>query len=315
MIVQIGVNILGNYLISLKVNKLFPYVRDSVPRLEKSYKISVFRNAMHMLLIRIGATLINSTDNLIISALISTVLVGIYSNYSMIVQIILTTVFLVETAMSASVGNLCANSSCQRKYEIFLRIRFLYTCMFCFISVCLYVLLNPFVEMWIGQQYLLSKTTVLLIVINCYLSGIRQPIEVYITADGLFRHFTLKPLVEVVINLVISIVGARLYGINGVLLGTTISHVATTLWFDAFVVYKYSFKEKLSKYFLLLLKGGCCTALIMGLADGVVNCIGMKGVKGFIISICVCIISSVFVLPFYSRNNEFKWWVKMIKRN
>ena len=107
MLVQSLVTIYGGYLLDCKAKQLFPFVKNKVEKLDGASKRKIFSNAFSMMNIRISQTLINATDNLLISAMISTVLVGIYSNYSMITQIILTTAFLIESSMAASIGNLC----------------------------------------------------------------------------------------------------------------------------------------------------------------------------------------------------------------
>ena len=313
MLAQIIVRVYGNYIIYLKVNKYFPYLNRKTKALELKDRKRIFSNSLHMLTIRISSTMINATDNIIISALISTVLVGIYSNYNMIIQIIWTTTFLLETSLVASVGNLCATESVEKKYEIYLRIRFIYTVMYCFISVALFTLLNPFIELWLGESFLLSKWTVALIVVNCYLSGIRQPIEVFLNADGLFRYFTLKPVFEVVINIIISVYGAKAWGVNGVLLGTIISHTTTTLWYDAWIVYKHSLKKHIFEYFKVYGKGIGWTLMLVVLADAAQAKLNIVGIEGFLIRVAIALVMSCLIFLFYWKSYEFSWLKQFIK--
>ena len=124
MLVQIFVTIYGGYLLDCKAKQLFPFVKNKVEKLDGASKRKIFSNAFSMMNIRISQTLINATDNLLISAMISTVLVGIYSNYSMITQIILTTAFLIESSMAASIGNLCVSEGKEKKREVFARLQY-----------------------------------------------------------------------------------------------------------------------------------------------------------------------------------------------
>lgn len=61
-----------------------------------------------MLLHKVGSYTLSSTDNLIISKLIGIVTVGIYSNYSLIMNMISSFIYLLITNVTSSLGNLIA---------------------------------------------------------------------------------------------------------------------------------------------------------------------------------------------------------------
>lgn len=265
--VQVVITIWGNYLIMKKAKKMFPQIMQKVEKLDNIKVKNILHNALNMFSIKVGQTVLSSTDNILISAYISTIISGIYGNYNMITQLLLSTLFMLETAISASIGNLCTENknNYSKKYYVFQRIRFGYSFLLGIMSTCLFILFNPFIELWLGQKYILNNMTVLIIVINFYLSGIRQPLEAFINADGLFRYFRIKPWIEIFINLTLSIIAVKLWGLIGIFIGTTISHILTTLWYDAYVVYKYSFSQKVRLYIALFLKNIFLTLISMGI--------------------------------------------------
>ncbi len=313
MLVQIFVTIYGGYLLDRKAKQLFPFVKNKVEKLDSASKRGIFSNAFSMMNIRISQTLINATDNLLVSAMISTVLVGIYSNYSMITQIILTTAFLIESSMAASVGNLCVSEGKEKKREVFARLQYLYSCLFGVIMISLFGLFNPFIKLWLGTEYLLSEEIVFIIVLNCYLSGMHQPVEAYVNADGVFKHFRFKPTVEVFINFVVSIVGAKLWGIVGVFLGTTFSHVLTTLWFDPYVLYKYSFSNGIRDYFNKYFKSLLLAVIMTLVTSKFVSLVTFEGIIGFIIDIIVCGAAALVFIVVNTDYNNRKWLKDRIK--
>ena len=237
------------YFIYLKCRNIFPYINEKVKSISIKNIKNIFKNAMSMFSIRIGYTVLSATDNLVISSMISTILVGVYSNYTLITSVITASTMMISTALQASVGNLCVSSNNDKKIEIFERIRFLYASIYGIIFCVFFLLINNFIDIWVGSDYLLTIETVFLIILNCYLTGVRQPVEIYMYADGLFKYFKIKPWIEALINLIVSLVLVRYFGITGVLLGTTISHLTTTLWYDSYIVYKYSLHTKLKYYF------------------------------------------------------------------
>lgn len=254
LLIDIAIVICTNYVIYLKVITLFPFIRECKGCLDIEEKKTLWKNAMSNFSIKMGVTIINSTDNLVISACISTVLVGLYSNYAMIIQIILTSAVLIQRSVMAGIGNVCATEGFERKCVVFNRLLFMYGGMFAVISTVLYGVLQSFIFVWVGKSYIMDKGIVCLIILNCYLSGMHQVNETFIFSDGLYRFFKWKPWVEALINLVISVLLAKYIGIMGVLLGTTISHVLLTFWYDAYIVCKYSLKEKLIRYFKMFFK-------------------------------------------------------------
>ncbi|MCM1262984.1 MAG: polysaccharide biosynthesis C-terminal domain-containing protein [Butyrivibrio sp.] len=248
LVIEIVLMIISNYCIYKKAIVLFPFIRKKVLMLKKEEVLAVCKNALGTFSIKFNGTVLGATDNLIISALISTVLVGIYSNYDMVIQMVLFFTVMIKNAVTGGVGNLCAKESKDKKYEVFKKIFFLYGSIYMVVAVCLLNLLEPFILLWLGVGYHLDKIVVCIVVFNCYLSGMLQPIEIYTFADGLFVHYKWKPWIEAAINLIVSVILTKYFGLIGVFLGTTISKISTSIWFDAYIVYHYSFQLRFNEY-------------------------------------------------------------------
>ena len=67
---------------------------------------------------RVGGVLLNSTDNMFISALVNTVSVGIYSNYTMVIGLVNQFINVIYEALYSSVGNLNATGTRERQKQI-----------------------------------------------------------------------------------------------------------------------------------------------------------------------------------------------------
>lgn len=210
------------------------------------------------------------------------------------------------TAVTASVGNLNAECNTDKSKEVFDKMFFLNMCFYGISTCCIYNLANDFIRLWIGEDYLLSTGIMTVIVINYYISGMRQTCQTYNTTLGLFWNDRFKPWIEALINLVSSVALARYYGFMGILLGTLISTVTTSFWVEPYILYKHGFNMRLGDYFM---RYGQYTAAIL-FATGsaffltgfmVVNSFAMWIVKAILVGmISVCAI----VLCFY-RKSEF----------
>lgn len=312
LLTDLAVTVLSNYMIALKCRKMFPYIASTVKKAVLVDKGHIFKNAMSMFSIKVGITVVNATDNLLVSAFISTILVGMYSNYSMITSVITASTMMISSSLQASVGNLCVAKNYKKTAGVFEKIRFLYVSLYAIICVCMISLINPFIELWAGTEYVLDSRIVFVIVLNLYLTGVHQPIEVFLYADGLFRYFKIKPWIEAAINLLVSIALAKPLGIIGIFIGTTVSHVTTTLWYDARIVYKYSLHEKLKNYWVQYFKYAVPTFTM-----GVLLAFGAERINPFanpylsfvVKLILVFVLSASGWVLLFGRTEQFKYYL------
>lgn len=240
-----------NLFISRLVDKKYPYldIKHAAP-LDKETQKTVFKNIFAMTAHRVGGVVVNGTDNLIMAKCVSVVSVGLYSNYYLIKNTLISVTSLLFQSVTASIGNLGAETEdTVRKEQVFRVLNFIGAWTYGFCSICLFVLYNPFISLWLGEAYLFDWKTVAVIVINFYMLGMRQPVLTERDALGIFWHDRYKPLFESVINLVASIPLALYFGIVGVLLGTLISTITTSFWVEPYVLYKYGFHKNCLSYF------------------------------------------------------------------
>ncbi len=155
--------------ISLIADKIYPFLKDrEVRKLDSVIAKNISKNVYALIFQRIGEVIVYATDDIIISKYVNFASVGLYSNYSMLIQAVQTAAYRFFDAVTASIGNLAVTRDKEHVEKILYRILFLNAWMFSFCSVGLLCLLQPFIRIWIGSEYLLSDTTMLVIVINFY---------------------------------------------------------------------------------------------------------------------------------------------------
>lgn len=316
LLADLIVAVLSNYIISIKCRKMFPYIVSTAKAQVPVESKHILKNAMSMFSIKVGITVVNATDNLLISTFISTILVGMYSNYSMITSVITASTMMISSSLQASVGNLCVSKNYEKTSEIFERIRFLYVSIYAVICSCMLPLINSFVKLWAGAEYVLDIRIVFVIVLNLYLTGVHQPIEVFMYADGLFRYFKIKPWIEAAINLVVSILLAKPLGIVGIFIGTTVSHITTTLWYDARIVYKNSLHEKFPKYWVGYFKYAVPTFLMsiaLTVAAEKIELFANPYLSFVTKAIIVFVISVGGWILLFGRTEQFKYYFGVLK--
>lgn len=255
---QICITFLSNLAISYKTNKLFPdIVKLKHERVSKDDIRIIIKNTGAMLCHKIGGVIVTGTDSILISSFVGVAAVGIYSNYLLISTCTKQIIDKGINSLTASFGNLVASSSSDSVFIVFKRIFFInFTCAF-FVSILFFALVDSFITIWIGDEFLMANTCVFIISFNMlFLNQLRIPSQIVINTFGLFWQIKWKSIVEALLNLLFSLIFVVIYnwGILGVLLGSLISNVLTNIWWEPYIAYKFGMKQSLSAYFISFIR-------------------------------------------------------------
>lgn len=303
--VKLVLTFFEHYIVAKKADKEYPYLKEPVVgKLEGDTKDGIVKNIKAMIIHKIAGVMVLSTDNLIISRMIGVVTVGIYSNYTLIINTLTTFIEQVFSSIVASIGNMSVTESTDHSVEVFSTVYFMGFWIFGFSSISLICLFNPFISLFFGTDYIFPVSVVLTIVISFYFTGMRSPISSYKQAYGLYWQNRFVPVVEIIINLVTSIVLCKYLGVAGVFIGTITSTLTTCFWIEPYIVYKYAFKRSMTGYMLqyaryiiiTIITGSVCYLLCSGFPYDFV---------GFVIKCFICLIfpNVVFVLIFRHSKN------------
>ncbi len=297
----------GNIAISAKAERMYPYLSDKrVQRLPKEEIKDIYRNIRAMLMHKVGNVLVNNTDNLLLSALVGSLSVGRYSNYYLIIGSVTQVLNQMFQGITASVGNLGVEEKNGRIKKIFEASFFMGQWMFGMAAICLYEILNPFVELSFGINYVFDKNITLILCINFYLTGMRQATLVFRDSMGLFGYDKYKALPEAVINLTASVILGRYMGTAGIFIGTAISTVTTSLWVEPYMLYKHRLRQPCRSYFARYALYAAVTFVIWLAAD-----FFCKKVNGGLFMVCavrliICgAITNLCYFVLYHRTKEF----------
>ncbi|WP_313630828.1 lipopolysaccharide biosynthesis protein [Enterococcus devriesei] len=313
--ISIFTTILKNILISISVDKKYPYIKNKSERLSSIEEKGILKKVYAMGLYKISDVIVNSTDTIIISSFISVSLVGIYSNYMMIFGVIRLVIANVFNSFTASVGNLLVSGYREYNEFIFRCINFINFWITGICSVCFLILFQDFIYLWIGNTYLLNYSTVFILVINFMTIYLYNAVKTYKDATGLFEKGKYRPVFTSLLNLILSIYLANEYGISGIFLGTIVARMSTTWWFDAWLIYKYTFSMSPKNYFLryirsviIILVSYYITKIITDLFHGI-------SWTNLILKLIIVLLTtnSIYFLLFY-RSEEFKYLLQKVRK-
>ena len=260
-----------------------------------------------MMLHKVGNTVINSTDNILISSMVGVIYTGLYSNYLLIMNVITQIVTIVLNAMSAGIGDFNAQKSVEERKELYNALRLFSYWAFGMSAICFCCLFQPTIELWLGRDYLLGYEVVVIISVNFFLNGIIRIPSTFCDVNGLYTKTNFKPISMAVINLIASLICLRFLGLMGVFLGTLISYLLIGIWADPFYLNKEVFKEPQYKYFVSLIVNIAIVCL-----TGVITWIVVSYMPNYVLKVLVCgVLSNGMFLLCYGKTKEFKYiWAR-----
>lgn len=236
--VEIAIGVLGSFIKSLRVKKQYPCLRLKV-KIEPEQKKRVLKDVSNIFVEKISTVVVTATDNIIISAMIGVATVGVYSNYSMIIANIQVMLNQFTKATQSSLGNMLAFESKDYAYSILKKLTIILYFVTSFCAVCLFNLLNPFINIWLGKDYLLNIIIVALCVLNFYIQIIKTPLWFSISGIGYFAQDRNIAIYGAISNLVVSIVCAYFWGLAGVFFGTAFSQLTQWIMKSDLFIRKY----------------------------------------------------------------------------
>lgn len=307
LVCVIVLQIIENAWIARVTDKKFPILADKSPGyISNEQKKALSENVKALFLYKISGTVINSTDNILISKFQGLISVGLYSNYAYIVDVIRTFLSYIFYSMTASVGNYHATESKEANEKLFYNLFFASFWLYGFTGICLGVLLNPFITLWLGGDYALPDWVVLIIVVNYYTAGVQYASTTYREVAGLFNIGKYRPLIAAVLNIVFSIALAYPLGIAGIILGTILSRLCVYFWYDPYIIHKTLFSCGLKYYFLTYFLYAAATLAAGALCFFVSRYLPMGTAGRFFVSMVICaVIPNAMFFVLFHKKAEF----------
>lgn len=202
---------------------------------------------------KFSAVILGQCAPLIMYGFSSLTIVAYYGNYQLIVGKVGYLLQMIFNSTTAGVGNLIASGNKQRIQEVFWE---LFDSRLFFSSITLitiYFVIQPFITIWLGAEYILSDSFLCLILTTTAISINRVTVDSFIAGYGLFSDVW-APVTETLINLGGSILFGYIWGFEGVLVGVILSQLIIICLWKPYFLYSRGFKKNISQYFIPIIK-------------------------------------------------------------
>lgn len=211
---------------------------------------SITNNLKNLFWHKVAGLIVFNTDLILISKFISLEIVGIYASYQMIVQMIMTIINIALNVIRPKIGKFIAENNKENIFSYWKSLNVLFLCISIIFSLCTYELTDNFINLWLGEKFILPHLTLLLITINLFINCFRNITEIFKEGSGFFDDVHL-PISEAVINFILSIILVRYMGLNGVIIGTIASNVLVVCIAKPILVFKKCFNKNAKNYIII----------------------------------------------------------------
>lgn len=304
VIVMLATQALTNIVTAICANRLYPQFKPK-GKVDEIQVQQINQRIRDLFTAKIGGIIYDSADTIVISAFLGLTVLAVYQNYFYILNAITGLITVVFQACMAGIGNSIVMESKEKNYQDLNKFTFIITWIAGFCSVCLLCIYQPFMELWVGKDLMLSLSAVVCFVIYFFVRQFNALFNLYKDASGMWHEDRLRPLAAALTNLALNLILVQFIGIYGILLSTVLAilcvgmpwlmHNLFTIIFEK--KHMWPFIIKLAKYTFVVLISCVVTYFICSrFSIGLIPTILVRGV------ICLIVPNLIYYLAF--RNTE-----------
>lgn len=294
---------------NIYLNYKYPYLKEkNMEKLTKEEITEIKKKTGALVCHKVGDVARLQTDSIIITGFINVAMSGKVDNYNLVISSVSNFVNIIFNSVISSFGNLIATESREKQYKMFCIYRFFASWIYGFSAVGFYILLTPLVSLWIGDKWILPGIVIAAILVDYYFKGERIVLSNYKTAAGVFEQDKYLPLVQGVVNLIISVVLVIKIGLLGVYIGTIISGLLANI-IRPVIIYRVCFERKATGYFydalryiIVIVLAAICCVLCSNVFFKEVTIISF-----FIMAVIITVIFNGIFILFFGRTTEFRY--------
>lgn len=242
--VGIITTILSSIVIIIICKKNNPELKKPV---ERDY--SMLSDVKNLFVHKIAYLVNNNVDLIIVTKFFGLSYVVIYSTYNYIVNTLKKITSRIYVSVVPSLGNLLVEDKNKSK-EVFFEMNDLMFFIAILISSSLSVSINNFIDIWYAGEI---KTTFLYSLgfsLVFFSSIVVQPLTAFTDAGGCFKETRKCALLEAIINLSLSLILLKPFGIFGILFATFISYTIADNIIKSKVICSKLLNTKTEKYYI-----------------------------------------------------------------
>jgi O-antigen/teichoic acid export membrane protein len=303
LIVQSVMQLSGNLIISNKVNKQYPFLKKyKDEKVDADLKKQIYNNVKATGVVKISGLLVNSTDNIILNYFSGLAMVGLLSNYNLLIGLASGLIIQVFANIKGSIANINVSESHEKIVQTFETINFANFWIYGLATIGVIFLLNDFITIWIGTKYVLPFSVVIALALNFFMMGMQNAVWTFKTTFGIFRQGQYVVFFTALINLALSFWLGSIFGLAGILYATALARLITNTWFDPYLVYKIALKLNPLDYFKKYIEYILVISFVLAILFGVSFMFTKVNMLFLIIKFVICLVITNGIIFYFYRN-------------
>ena len=220
-------NVCANLVIARRFNKDFPYVKDVKVTLRDFKELGIFHDLRYYLVHRLSNTIYGSSDTIVTARMGGSVQTTHLGNYTNISTSATDLGNKIMDSFAAAIGNIVYDKTAAANAhdkQVFWGMDLFSYLFASFVATAYFCLFQPFMAAWMGEQWLLPMSFVLVFCLNEYIGWNHRMLGSYRAVLGHFEQDQWFMVASAAVNLALSFALFPLWDITGALAATVIAH-------------------------------------------------------------------------------------------
>ena len=317
-LVFLGANILLTIVTDLYASNVaqrkYPYI-DKRAKLPKEERSQIFSNIRNLFIMQFAGRVVDSTDNILISSMISTILVGLYSNYMVVIGVFKQLSDRLMAATAPSMGNLFVTDDTDSKERNLFRLTFIFYIFASIATIGIYSCIQPFIKLWLGEEYLLDMSVVFVLCFLYFVAIIFEPLKNAMFLTGYFAIGRNISFISAMTNLIVSVILGRKIGLIGIFIGTMTTYVIEIIT-KTYYLFKRYLKRSPKQYVFLWIRMTLVFLAEIWIIHIINNKLILSTLPAFLImGILSVLITVIAVTLVFFRTDYYEYVVRLLQTN
>lgn len=307
IIVMLMMQAFSNVATAIIADRMYPYFKPN-GTIEKKEQEKIKQRIKDLFTSKIGGIIYDSADTIVISAFMGLTALAVYQNYFYILNSVSGFIYIIFASCTAGIGNSIVVESKEKNVKDLSKFTFIICWISGFCSCCLLCLYQPFMELWVGEDYMLAFSAVICFVVYFFCRQLNTVFNVYKDASGMWHEDKYRPLAAALTNLILNLILVQFMGLYGVLLSTVLAILCVGMPWLLHNLFAWIFEKKDLRPFIKKLIFYCIMVAISCVVCYLVcSFVNLQLIPTIIIrAIICCIIPNLIFYLVYRRTEEFQ---------
>lgn len=307
VIVMLITQAMTNIITAIYADKIYPDFKPS-GKVEKKKVKEINQRIRDLFTSKIGGVIYDSADTVVISSFLGLTVLAVYQNYFYIINAISSFIIVIFSACTAGIGNSIVVETKEKNFNDLNKFTFIICWIAGFCCCSLLCIYQPFMELWVGKDLMLSFSAVICFVVYFFTRQLNALFNLYKDASGMWHEDKYRPLAAALANLILNLILVQFIGIYGVILSTVLAILCIGMPWLFHNLFTIIFERKNLRLFLKKLRLYCVVVIFSCVICYIVcSLINLGLVLTIIIrGIICCLIPNLIYYIIYRDTEEFQ---------